>query len=105
MEPEPHNLIHSLCQFSATLHSLRRHDRENSQCPGQSSVDTGLGLTFLLNVRMNMHSFLYSMVEYGRLITNPIGNLNSRDQTSKDNIVKSERKKNAIIEGSATIKE
>ncbi|KAM3319747.1 hypothetical protein CQW23_27547 [Capsicum baccatum] len=68
---------------------------------GQSSVDTGLGLTFLLNVRMNMHSFLYSMVEYGRLITNPIGNLNSRDQTSKDNIVKSERKKNAIIEGSA----
>ncbi|PHT25950.1 hypothetical protein CQW23_34431 [Capsicum baccatum] len=33
MEPEPHNLIHSLCQFSATLHSLCRHDRENSQCP------------------------------------------------------------------------
>ena len=33
MEPEPHNLIHYLCQFSATLHSLRRHDRENSQCP------------------------------------------------------------------------
>ncbi|PHT36571.1 hypothetical protein CQW23_24271 [Capsicum baccatum] len=66
----------------------------------QSSIDTGLGLTFLLNIRMNMHSFLYSMVEYGRLITNPIGNLNSRDQTSKDNIVKLERKKNAIIEGS-----
>ncbi|KAK4716208.1 hypothetical protein R3W88_014546 [Solanum pinnatisectum] len=49
---------------------------------------------------MNMHSFLYNMVEYGRLITNPIENLNSRDQTSKDNIVKSERKKNAIIKGS-----
>ncbi|KAF3672633.1 hypothetical protein FXO38_06005 [Capsicum annuum] len=63
----------------------------------QSSVDTGLGLTFLLNVRMNMHSFLYSMIEYGKLITNPIENLNSRDQTSKDIIINSERIKNAII--------
>ncbi|KAK4735691.1 hypothetical protein R3W88_009952 [Solanum pinnatisectum] len=64
---------------------------------GQSSVDTEFGLTFLLKIRMTMHSFLYSMVEYGRLITNPIENLNSRDQTSKDNIVKSERKKKTHV--------
>ena len=101
-------------RIGARIKTLNRHRRVKEMLPslpktrlklvrssGQSSVDTGLGLTFLLNVRMNMHSFLYSMVEYGRLITNPIGNLNSRDQTSKDNIVKSERKKNAIIEGSA----
>lgn len=40
-----------------------------------------------------MHSFLYSMLECGRFVTNPIKNLNSRGQTSKENMVKSEGKR------------
>ncbi|MCD7469273.1 hypothetical protein HAX54_008199 [Datura stramonium] len=46
---------------------------------GQSSVDTGLGLAFLLNVRMNIHSYLYSIVEYGEDVTCEKGCMPSKD--------------------------
>jgi hypothetical protein len=63
-------------RIGARIKTLNRHRRVKEMLPslpktrlklvrfsGQSSVDTGLGLTFLLNVRMNMHSFRYSMVD------------------------------------------
>lgn len=77
-------------RIGARIKTLNRHRRVKEMLPslpktrlklvrssGQSSVDTGFSWTFLLNVRMNMHSF-----RYGILLTNPIGTFNSRDQTS-----------------------
>lgn len=64
-------------RIGARIKRLNRHRRVKEMLPslpktrlklvrfsGQSSVDTGLGLTFFLNARMNMHSFRYSMVDF-----------------------------------------
>lgn len=98
LEDEICDLFHELrekekrrkTRIGARIKTLNRHRRVKEMLPslpktrlklvrssGQSSVDTGFSWTFLLNVRMNMHSF-----RYGILLTNPIGTFNSRDQTS-----------------------